>query len=126
MLSHVLAAQLEVLGIGTLGTDLFAEHAPEDISCTWLIGSTRVPIPTQSGKVAMARHTVQINSRQDTPSAAYNAVDAAVGGVLTIGNDTVGGVWISQATLLNGPFSQRRDDDGRYIYTANVLVEASE
>lgn len=125
MITSDMASYLEDVGMGTAGTDLFAETLPSEVD-------TALALVTYSGElpgmvhnhqaVNVENRAVQILSRAPTHPVAEANAAAAAAHLLRLYGASLGTRRVVTIRLLQQPFQLHRDEADRPVWVCNLQV----
>lgn len=126
MICEHVAAYLQGLGHGVLGTSLFKDHLPEDPDDIVLITTSGGFAPTfvhdRSG-VSTEMPTFQIAVRSASIFTAKTKSYQIYNDLQRVGNIMVDGIFFQRIVPLQTPFSIDRDERNRWIWGCNYIAE---
>lgn len=121
-----LAAQLEVAGVGTVGTTIFKSQLPDEPDTALVLLATPGAPPKDvmgAGGPAIDYPRVQVVARATGFVAADALATQAYDALHAITNQTLSGTYYLRVVALQPPFQLDRDEKRRALVAFNVEAE---
>jgi hypothetical protein len=121
-----IAKYLQDLGIGTVGTSIFAGTIPAGVATA--IGITQYPgsppeLTCGSNGWTLERPRLQVTVRDPSEAGAIATARTVVEALTKVAGQTIEGIRYRAVTVLQSPGLLFRDENDRAIYGCNVEVE---
>jgi hypothetical protein len=126
MITDHIAALLEEQGHGTIGTDLFSDHLPEDPDDAVIVTTSGGGPPEWVHNKAIVNTEMphfQVAVRSASITTAKQKAHAIYDDLQVIRNSIVDGVFFQRMMPLQSPFPIERDEKNRWIWGCNFIVE---
>lgn len=126
MIVEEIANYLNVLGVATLGTDLFMHVSPDEPDDLMLVNEYAGDEPEfvqDQLRVDLENPRIQIVVRSERPEVGRALAEQAYQALMDIRNDVLSGTRILWCRPSDTPAMIGRDDSGRFLTTVNFRVK---
>lgn len=120
-----IGAFLQVTGHGTLATDLYKRHLPNDPDEAVCVIQLEGEVPEfvqESFNIEVEHPQLQVISRSMNPHTAEQMLDGPYRELMGIRNQIIGGTKYVSITPMFAPAVYDRDDNGRFIARCDFQV----
>lgn len=120
-----IADYLDATGHGTLATDLFRRHAPDDpddLLCVIQLDGEDGEFVQNTPMIDQERPLLQVWARSANPATAETMINGPYLELMKVRNQVIGGTRYTRIAPLHAPVVFEVDENGRYIARVDFRV----